>query len=315
MSKKQTADTQGVRKLDKMSLETDEITVEEYEKSFANGTFELAQEELIFPLTVEDSGVEHVLFAHMTPYTHKEGIELFDAMGIKFKFEGREKLTTRTGLNEKTRPFFWSHFKSLVGVKKPVFADTEKELTASEVEAYLDGDLDAEVVEVALSREEQEQYIRDNPAKRIEEAAVMQGFGNFNIDVMTARKTSGLLIGGRNINKIVGHVFVYDPESGNQKIKVKIGFKKDSEFNFRRFLTATGQSELHRKSEEWQRIEDYKTILDIGKSEILFAEGYTINGKPCTEENKNEWVDLFPFWHLQACVNDIYSRGATVKNG
>jgi len=308
-------DAQGVRKLDDMHLEGEAVSLEKHEASFSEASFELNRDSFIFPLAVEDAGQEHVLFAHMRPYTHAEGIELFDAMGIKFRFEGREKLITKSALNEKVRPFFWKHFVKLEGLGKLVWLDGGKDLTDGEVEDYLMDKVDPALVEEKeQDLDSQTTYIKDNPAKRIEEASVMQGYGNFNIDVISARKTSRLVIGGRSQNVIVGHVFVYDPEHGNQKVKVRIGFKKDSEFNFRRYLAATGQSEMHRKSEEWQRVEDYHTILDIGKHEMLFAEGYTIKGEPCTGDNIKHWIDAFPFWHLQACVDDIYGRGATLKN-
>ncbi len=306
---------QGVRKLDEMHIEGDAVSLEEHEASFSSASYELNRDILIFPLAVEDAGQEFVLLAHMKPYSHKEGIELFDAMGIKFKFVGREKLTTRAGLNEKVRPFFWKHFSQLEGLAKLVWIKDGTDLIDKEIDEFLDGKFsDDQVTEAGLDLDGQKAYVKENPAKRLEECAVLQGYGNFNIDVLTARKTNRLIIGGRSQNTIVGHVFVYDPEHGNQKVKIRIGFKKDSEFNFRRYLAATGQSEMHRKSEEWQRIEDYDTILDIGKSEIIFADGYTINGKPCVADNIKHWIDLFPFWHLQGCVDDIYGRGATIKN-
>lgn len=309
------ATTQGVRKLDEMQLEGEPITLEEHEASLTGATYELNRDAFIFPLSVEEGGQEFVLLAHMKPYTHKEGIELFEAMGIKFRFAGREKLITKSGINEKVRPFFWRHFINLEGLAGLAWKEGGKTLTEDEIEEFIEGRIDPALVEeVELDVEAQTEYIKENPAKRIEEATVLQGYGNFNIDVISLPKTSRLIIGGRSQNTIVGHVFVYDPVAGNQKVKVKIGFKKDSEFNFRRYLAATGQSEMHRKSEEWQRVEDYDTILDIGKGEILFAEGYTINGAPCTVDNRKDWVDLFPFWHLQACIDDIYGRGATLKN-
>jgi len=309
-------DAQGVQKLDSLNLEGELITLEEHEASFSESVFELNRKEFIFPLAVEEAGQEFVLFAHMKPYNQPEGIDLFEAMGIKFKFDGREKITTRTGLNEKVRPFFWKHFVSLEGLGKLVWKETGKKLTDAEAELYLEGGIeDSKIAEVELDSPEQEDYVKTNPAKRIEEAAVMQGYGNFNVDIIESPKTTRLIVGGKSRNLIAGHVFVFNPETKtNQKIKIKIGFKKDSEFNFRRYLAATGQSEMHRKSEEWQRIEDYRTILEIGKSEILFAEGYTINGDPCTEDNRKDWVDLFPFWHIQACVGNIYGRGAQLKN-
>lgn len=310
-------DASGVQKLDSLEVTGGELTVEEYNESFSPGVFELNRTELTFPLRVEDSGQEYILLSKMKPYTQAEGIELFESMGIKFKFDGREKITTKTGMNEKVRPFFWKHFIALNGLGKLIWAETGKSLTDKEIENYGKGNIDDVKVKVAdmADQAEQESYIRNNPAKRIEEATVMQGYGNFNVDIMDAPKTTKLIVGGKNQNIIVGHVFVYNPDTEtNQKIQIKIGFKKESEFNFRRYLAATGQSEMHRKSEEWQRVEDYKTILEIGKSEIIFAEGYTINGVPCTEENRRDWVDLFPFWHLQACVGDIYGRGAQLKN-
>lgn len=316
-------DVQGVQKLDEMNLEGGSLTItpQEHEESFSESKFELSPEEFIFPLTIEEAGQEYPLFAHMKSYTQNEGVELFDNSGIKFKVEGREKLRTKTSVNDKVRPFFWKHFNSLEGIGKLIWKETRKPLTDAEKDLYDQGEISEDLVSgMDLDRQEQEDYIRNNPAHRIEEAAVLQGYGNFNIDINVNPQQKRLYIGGNNKTIIKGHVFVFKSnvidgkETGeNEKIKIRLGFKRASEFNSKRYLVATGQTEVHRKSEEWQRIEDNQTILEIGKSELLFAEGYTINGAPCTEDNRKEWIDQFPFWHLQACVNDIYGRGAQLK--
>jgi hypothetical protein len=58
---------------------------------------------------------------------------------------------------------------------------------------------------------------------------------------------------------------------------------------------------------------NYDTLELLYNEGIVRIDGMTVDGRPCMEANRNEFVSLVPLWHKTLVVGELY-REARVKN-
>lgn len=244
-------------------------------------TYELTAEELVFPVGITEENEDYAILVHMKPYTARSCKELLAGVGVKMKL-GAENLF----LSDSTPAykFFWSNFRGL-----------------SEIE-FEPG--------TPPTPDQAKKFIQDNPRYRFEEQTVLRGYGGIGIEYSPDPPSKKFQIS--KSKRVVKTFFTLYQEGEIQKIIIKHYFNQESEFDFRQYNQATARSKVTKKN-EWMKVEDYAVVEQIYNRLIKTVDGYRIDGEPTTEDNKEEWVKLVPFWHKHFVLQE-YFKGVQVKN-
>lgn len=103
-----------------------------------------------------------------------------------------------------------------------------------------------------------------------------------------------------------------DKEDRAEEIKIRHTWGPAAEGDYHKHRRSSSQSFNSRKRTFTSR-ENYDVLEQLYDDKIHSVEGMCINGKPCTKENKDEWVHLIPLEH-KLLVLELIFRKARIKN-
>jgi hypothetical protein len=86
-----------------------------------------------------------------------------------------------------------------------------------------------------------------------------------------------------------------------------------TELDYRRWRSGTEQTSIDTKRAQYERVRNYDILEQLYNAAILSIDGMTYKGEPCTEANKESWIDLVPLYHKTLVLGEVYS-GVTAKN-
>ena len=249
--------------------------------------YPLDTKELYFQVTVEDEFEPRVV---VRPYRAGHLKQLLADSGARFTVESGETEIKQADLSPML-DFFWKHFLRMDGL---VHED-----------------------DTPATVEEQKEFIKDHPRYRIEELVVRQGYGGAVIYFGDEGGQKKLVLKKRT-PKVQTFVPFFDPtEELAHRLEIVHSFRKETEFDFRKFAQATSKSKMNRKS-EFMRIEEYTVIEHLYNDMIQGISGVDYPSKDgkrllCVKETRDTWRDLIPFWWKYLVLNHHF-RGVTLKN-
>lgn len=241
-------------------------------------SWELTDPEIIFPLVIG----QHEIRVHMRPYGAADLQKLLRDLNYRITSRDVQIVDVISGDTSAAGPFFWKYFITLTGLAR---ADDS-----------------------VPSQEEVEDWIKSHPRFAIERNVILHGFGGVRVE--EEPPISLLDVGGR----VHAWQSLYCPALNcNVKMDMYHVLQPETELDIRRYNQAIGQSRIHTRRSEWERIVNYGVIESLYNATIIEIIGMTVNGSACTAVNKDTWVKLVPFWHKEAVIG-TYFRGVSVKN-
>ncbi len=248
--------------------------------------YELTGDELVFPIV--DGPRE--FYVHMLQYRFQDFKDLMADVGIRMKPQAGGIVQMVPADPAAVIPFFWKYFIRLSGVVKKDGSEP--------------------------TVEEQIAFIKANPKMRIPETTVLQGYGGIRpLEPQVEDQSRTLVIddvGDENVVRT--YLWLHDPQKGESyRVLLSHRFRPSKERDVRIYTQATGQSQMNTRKQEMIRRENLDSLEILYRETILEAPGFTIQGEPCTEANKDLWAGKIPLWHMTNALDELY-RGVQVKN-
>jgi len=224
----------------------------------------------------------------MKPYKAYDLKQLLAELNWRMASKASNVVEVIEGDTGKIGAFFWKHFLKLSGLSKR---------DGSEPTA-----------------EEQQQWIRKQSKLGIERAVVMNGFGGVSVE-QTEEDEEELLFDLDSDNCIKTYQHLYFPDLKlTRRIDMAHHLGQETDQHSRRYRQATGKSQIHTRKQEWEKVTNYDTVEHLYNGLIEKVDGMQVQGVPCTESNKTDWIELIPFWHKEFVLGELF-RGVQVKNG
>ena len=247
---------------------------------------ELAADELIFPVKVEQGGAEYVALFHMRPYGERELIDFLDERAGEFTSKGRARLiiepSTKPGFTE----LFDRYFVRLGGVE---------------------GDPSIEQQKAWLARHE-----------RLKQRVIQEGYGGGEIlapENEGVPHLHGLRLADITANRIaIGCTLWCEETSRAERVTVTHVLRAETPEDNRKYAQATGRLENYTRKGTWKVLIDHAALCSLYDSMVEEVSGYVLDGAPCSPENKAAWLTLIPVWHKVAVIQEVFA-GGSVKNG
>lgn len=242
--------------------------------------YELNAEEIVFPLVLDQDGNSVVAFFHMDAQTPAHELKAFlNDMMSKSRAGGSPDETEQVPGDEmECRAFVMKHFRTISGI---------------------DGD--------GIGREEMIAWLDENPP--IKSRIFKEGYDGAQLDVdETVRRLTLARVAESSIKT---KKVLYSPErKAVEEVKIKYILRKETEEDRIRHKRA---SKLIEKG-KFQLVRfNFDTLEQMFKDLILRIEGALINGAPCTEQNRDEWIPKVNFLDKLFVLQRVFSRMA-VKN-
>lgn len=246
-------------------------------------TWELCATEVAYPQLVQGRTV----YVHMRPYKAADLKALQRERGVRMAQADEWADMKDVGKTEVIQ-FFWSHFIRLSG--PGVRRKDGSEGTP----------------------EEHREWVTGHPRFDIERTAVIGGYAGLKL--APAEEIASSLLDMVDTNEVVAFQNVFSHAIGKECIlRMTHRFRAETEADNRRYQQAIGNVRVFTRKRESQVLVNYDTLEQIYDGLILAVDGMTCNGKPCAQENKDEWVRLVPFWHKDIVLTELF-RGASAKN-
>lgn len=114
-------------------------------------------------------------------------------------------------------------------------------------------------------------------------------------------------------SKAVNRFRLYSLERGqNVEIRFEHHFRKESESDRLAYDRATNR-EINRKQGTTSIAVNYDVIESLYNRLIQRVDGFVVNGQPCTESNRDAWVNVVPFWIKKVSIEQLFDESA-LKN-
>ena len=242
--------------------------------------WELTAEEIIYPQTV----LGMTVYAHMRPYEEYPMKELLAVRNTRMAPKPGNILDLKESGKSEIVKFFWDHFIRLSG----------ESLVTPNGET--------------ISVEEQTAFIKKHPRLDIPTTAVLGGYGG-----MSVRDPEGKSLLDLAEDNTVSLQQLIGLDGQELRISMTHHFRQETEADNLRYQTATGSSRIYTRRQEYERVTNYDIVGQMYNDMIRSIDGMTINGLPCVEQNKDEWVKKVPFWHKDYALENLF-RGSQAKN-
>ena len=245
---------------------------------------ELAAEEFVFPLTVEQGGEQYIALFHMGPYQPRELIDFLDKSAKEFRSSGRARVIVEASADPGYSDLFDRHFIRLSGI--------EGEPSVEEQKAWL---------------------AKHGLLKR---RAVQEGYGGAEIleSVDGSAPPHGLRLAELTSNRIalVWNLWSIE-QSRAEPITITHLLRSETVEDQRRYTLATGRLETHTRKGTWKVLIDHAAVCALYDTMAEEVTGCVVNGLACKAENKAVWAGLIPAWHKVAVLLEVFT-GGSIKN-
>lgn len=264
-------------------------------------SWELESEEIIFPFLLQVGAKDAPLFVHMRPYRAEDLKQYLTETAPSVKLEDDETSEIVRNKPERTAIFFWKHFKRL-----SVNGDSASECDLAK----------------------QRQWILDHPRFDLPNKAVLDGFGG--IATKREPQPDEETANGNGTALAPVDIFSIDLEPTTSvpltqrlylpaaaqivALEMQHNFRRETAAEYQRYERATERQLVHRKRQAYQRTTNHSVIEQLYNSLIESVDGMTIKGAPCAAANKDQWLELVPYWHKHLALTDFFS-GIQSKNG
>jgi len=253
---------------------------------------DLADEEWLYVVDYEEDGEVYELVFAMKPYLAYDMKVLLGDVSMNYEPHDQRRIGMSSEGSQAYGPFFDKYFARIDGLLQPGS-------------------------EESVSHEDMLAWINENdPRAAIKRGVVRGGIGNVN-SIVGGEKKKGLVMKlGRSGSSIKCWRVLWNPDKNeSDRLFVTHNVNKETDKDRRLYDQATGKSEIIRKKESAfmrsdQNFDSYEQLYD---RLISHLDGYIIKGKPCTSENKDDWVRLVPFWEKYFVVDEVF-RAVSSKN-
>ena len=247
---------------------------------------ELAAEEFIFQLPVEQGDTEFPVRFHMRSYPPAHMKQLIGFLSPTVEARGK-LLVTRPSNTDEYVDFFDRHFIKLSG---KIANEAGAEPTLDEQKAWLAAAL---------------------PLKL---RAVVDGYwGVKTPEEMNGShpKSDRLVMVIPTGKKILTHVPLFCEKSGiEETIELIHHLRQENRSEYAQYMKATAASERHVRKQEQKIVQDHDTIERLYNELVQKIDGAVLLGKPCVAENKDKWVDHIPYWYKTFVLTEAFREVA-----
>jgi hypothetical protein len=248
--------------------------------------FEMAAQEWIFRLLIEQSGSDLPVNFHLMPYEYRDIKSVLQASGRAMRKAEGPNIRMTSGRQEACLPVFDKCFVKLSNVQLP-------DGTEPPVEA-------------------QRAFLDSNPHLKVD--AVLRGFGGFELveeDIKAQEKPKIFVLGVRPPDVQVRLLLKLWSEESKQVEPITLAHflsapTVDDRF---KFDAATGEGEMNTRHWEYRTVEDHDVILTLYDRLAVRVEGAVYLGSECTADTKDRWIRAVPYWHKYIVVQEVFRRG------
>ena len=245
---------------------------------------ELAAEEFVFPLTVEQGGEKYIALFHMGPYQPRELIDFLDKSAKEFRSSGRARVIVEASADPGYSDLFDRHFIRLSGIEgEPSVEEQKKWLAAHDL---------------------------------LKRRVIQEGYGGG--EILEAENGSiprrGLRLADITSNRIgMGLTLWSTEQSRAEPIIVTHMLRPETLDDQRRYTLATGRLETHTRKGTWKVLVDHAAVCALYDAMVEEVTSCVVNGLACKAENKAVWAGLIPAWHKVAVMLEVFT-GGSIKN-
>lgn len=250
----------------------------------AGPRLELAGEEWIYPVTLDQGGIDFKVLFHMKPYSASEMKSILMASTPRWKRINDDRSRLVIGETDSVRKFFDVHFLRMSGIEDTL--------------------------------EQQKNWLAEN--ENIKSAVIANGMA---IELVKPesngqRQLPQLVTNTRSVNLRLHLSPGEDPITG--------GLSETEIVTVHHFapISANHYAKYERQAVNLERNEGKKEIVIIENFDIEEkfydelierVEGAVINGEPCEAGNKPVWIKLMPFRFKSVAIAEAFNR-ARIKN-
>lgn len=243
---------------------------------------ELTAQEWIYPITLELAGNDFPVAFHMKPYAAPDFKAMLGALSARFKRVGGASMEILPGNREPCKTFFDRYFIRISGGEEASIEEQKAWLNAYDF-VKADVVLNGMTIEPVESQEEEPKTLR---------------FAVNGSRSKTVTLKQRLL-----------------PEAGADAIELLLvhRFQPILATHYAKYERASQESELNTRKNEWKASEDYNVIEGLYDELVDSIGGAVVKGKPCTIENKGDWIRLVPFRQKSVALDEAMRR-VRIKN-
>jgi hypothetical protein len=251
---------------------------------FVDGTpcLELTAQELIYPVTLELEGQEYPVAFHMRPYAAPDLKQVLTALAARFKRIGGASMEILPGNRESCKTFFDRYFIRISGGEAA---------TVDEQKAWLDA-YDFIKADVVLNGMTLEAVQNEDSEEKTLKFAISSA---------------------RNKSITLKQKLLAEEGAGPVTINLVHLFQPILATHYARFERASQESELNTRKNEWKTTEDYDVLERLYDELIDSVSGALVKGKPCTVDNRGDWIRLIPFRQKAVALDEAFRR-VKIKN-
>ncbi len=253
--------------------------------------YELTQEELIFPQILDIGDVAREIWVHLRRYSNPDLRELLSNTGIAYESAGsRGKIRAVSSNASLVQKFFDDHFLKLSKVSSEDGSEPSLEI-------------------------QKEWLAEQDPLRDIKRRAVLLGFGGIHSEI-SGEDPGGTLVltVGKKTEKVSCRLIMVDPEMGKARFyNFCHVFRMPTKADGNRHSRSTGETEINTRKSQWGVDVDHDALELLYNDLIERAEGYSMQGEECLENNKERWVRQIPYWHKYHALEELF-RGVQTKN-
>lgn len=248
--------------------------------------FDVAATEVVLPRTL----LSRTIYVHMKPYSQQAYKELQEARAMRMQ-AGGDYVDLKDGGKTETSVFFWKHFVRLSGpgMKRP------------------DGSMG--------TPEQHHEFVRTHPRFDFENSVTR----SYLTPHMKIKHDEELYPGSlldlteEDSRVTLLHDLYFEKDDREARIEMTHVFQPETEIDKRRFISASGLLRFYHQTRESERRVNYDTLGQLYNHLIRRVEGATVNGQPCDESNKEEWVKLVPMAYKDITLTELF-KGVQEKN-
>ena len=259
------------------------LTAVAYSEDGNRPLLELAAEEFIFQLAIDQGAAEFPVRFHMRPYPPAQMKQLVGELSPTIESKGK-KLITRPSSTDEYIDFFDRHFIKMSG---KIQDEEGEDPTIDWQKTWL---------ETAI------------PVKLL---TVVDGYWGIKTEELNGAPPQRLVLAAPTGKKIVTTVPLFSEKSGiEESIKLVHHCRQETRQEYAAWSKATAASERHLRKQEQKIVQDHDTVERLYDSLIEKLDGAVLLGTPCVAENKDKWVDHVPYWYKNFALTESFREVA-----